>query len=263
MSRKYNRIRDLGQGAKGAVILAINTLTGEHVAIKIYDDPEASLQETNMLRTLPYSPHLPRYIESFSLGDKTCVVQNYIEGNELFDYIDRPSLSLQFLNNLLTQMIETLQNLHRLGIVHRDIKTENIMVNTIMMNFTLIDFDAACTGPDCMKPSGTIGFISPQLINVYGQYLNYGIPLPQLRRIYETGDVFSLGVVMYVMMEKNEPFQLYPDSDLIPNNFTHFHDFSKPRPMTYPDARLVNIVQMMLTGNATADDIIIEMTRAY
>jgi hypothetical protein len=73
---------------------------------------------------------------------------------------------------------------------------------------------------------------------------------------YVKGDVFALGVVLFLLMERREPFELNPEEGVEP-----YHQFNKPTLIrVYPDNKLQRLVSLMLTGTFTSDEMIAQFT---
>jgi serine/threonine protein kinase len=87
--------------------------------------------EVEILAKLPISLHLIRLIETYDEDRKFYIITNYVKGDELSSW-QAKEVSTSFLYALAGQMLETLQLIHNVGIVHRDIKLENILVDAIL-----------------------------------------------------------------------------------------------------------------------------------
>jgi len=109
-------------------------------------------------------------------------------------FLDRHDLLVLFM-----RLAEALAYLHKIGIVHGDIKPENILVNS-KFEIQIIDFGLSCTRR-CM-PSGTLLFAAPEVLKNIGS--NRMMPHAEL----EEADVFSMGIVFYLLANFEFPFSI-------------------------------------------------------
>jgi serine/threonine protein kinase len=112
---------------------------------------------------------------------------------------DRTYLSTRELLHIMYSLLHGLSYLHKIGIAHSDIKPENILINQ-KLNTQIIDFGLSCT-KKC-KPGGTILFLSPEMINNFN--LRSDLKLYQVK----VADVYSLGIVFYLLANLELPFHL-------------------------------------------------------
>lgn len=126
------------------------------------------------------------------------LILGYISGEELFNYIiDRGPLSEQGTKSVMRGVLSAMNYLHGLGIVHRDIKAENLLISETEdgeYNVKLIDFGFSKNlGFDLTKTyMGTDGYMAPEI----RQQKEYGFPV----------DLWSCGVLMYVISSGTLPF---------------------------------------------------------
>jgi serine/threonine protein kinase len=245
----------LGQGAFGNVYRAHQKKTNQEVAIKIFHVQHTlmGLHESTIIKALPLNPHLPRWVDQFFVDEQVYLVSSLCQGKELWELrCDQTSpFPTHFLMALATQMIEALDALYKASIVHRDIKLENILVDETKLHFTLIDFDAAVMGHhSILKPGGTFGYLSPPLVDAYMYFNTHGIMPTISREVYHHSDVFALGVILFTLMENEEPYTLNSFFDVF-----DYHDFKFPTPMKHPDDFLKSMVKKMLENTSSASDI--------
>lgn len=126
----------------------------------------------------------------------------HVEGGELFDFIsDHGYLNEGAAVFLFRQLVEAIVYCHRMQISHRDLKPENILVNRDEAMIKLIDFGMAAYQPNnelLRTPCGSPHYAAPELLN---------------NQPYDgsLSDVWSLGVVLYVMLTGDPPFNYKPD----------------------------------------------------
>lgn len=203
LRQRFTLIKTLGEGTYGKVKLAKDRNTGEEVAIKyikktkIHDDVDLGRirREIRIMSSLSH-PHIINVREVFENKDKIILVMEYAKGGELYDYInDRHRLSEKEARRLYRQIVSAIHHCHENGIVHRDLKLENIVMekdgcikiadfglsNYYSFNSTLSTF--------CGSPL----YASPEIVN--GQPYHG----PEV-------DCWSLGVILYTLVYGAMPF---------------------------------------------------------
>lgn len=202
---RYRIIRDLGQGGMASVYLAQDIELGIHVALKLMrdeltDDPEfikrfatearaaASLDNPNIVRVLDYGQD----------GRTRYIVQEYVEGKTLKELIrEQGHLDYRLATPLMIQIGLALEHAHQRGIIHRDIKPQNILVTPDMVA-KVTDFGIART-----SSANTITLTGGMVLGS----VHYFSP-EQARggSITTRSDLYSLGVVFYEMLTGQLPF---------------------------------------------------------
>ena len=156
LKNRYQFQRKLGEGIYGTVTLALDTHTGQSVAIKRqkpdnFDDQReglsiALIREINILQELgqPGNPHLVSLIDVFPLGDGSpCLVIEHLAGGSLSDLLQSEvHLKPQHIKNLCHQLLSAIQYMHCNFVMHRDLKPDNVML-TADGQLKLIDFGMA------------------------------------------------------------------------------------------------------------------------
>lgn len=163
-------------------------------------------REPGVLKRLKH-PNILEFIDSFKIEEngvsKVVVVTQRIFGEDLFDYTDR-NLDPQTVMQIFAQIVSAVKYLHENGFVHRDLKLENIMVesatNSNIPTIKIIDFGFARELPKDGSPvktqCGSIDYMAPELLQKKGM------------KAYDPKkvDVWSLGVILYVMLTNNMPY---------------------------------------------------------
>lgn len=224
MIGKYYLTKTVGRGSTGKVKLAINTVTNEKVAVKMIsrklpskvvkplakaDAMERQEQEKLALigrevRTLREAsimlllnhPNIACVTELMLTEDYYYLCMEYVDGGQLLDYIiSHGKLKEKQARNFSRQIASALDYCHRNSIVHRDLKVENILISR-KGKIKIIDFGLS----NLFAPSsqlktfcGSLYFAAPEILS---------------GKLY-TGpevDVWSLGVVMYVLVCGQVPF---------------------------------------------------------
>ena len=198
---KFGRI--IGKGAFGKVNLGLNLLTGRIVAIKSFNkqniiseiSKRKILYETNLMRNLHHKS-IVKILETFESEKYILIIMEYISGGNLQNFVKkRRKLTEKTAKILFKQIIEGIQYIHSQGIVHRDIKLENILLD-LNNNIKICDFGVG----KIIKPEstlydqcGTPVYMAPEIIKNAGYK---GFPV----------DIWSSGVALYIMLTGNIPF---------------------------------------------------------
>ena len=206
---KYGRV--IGRGAFGKVNIGLNILTGRIVAIKSFNKKNLMnesaknkiLYETNLMRGLCH-PSVTKILETFECENYMLIIMEYISGGNLQNFVKkRRKLCEKTAKILFRQIIQGIRYIHSRGIVHRDIKLENILLdlNNIIK---ICDFGVG----KLIKPNtilkdqcGTPIYMAPEILKGNGYK---GFPV----------DVWSAGVALYIMLSGTLPFNKDKDHDL-------------------------------------------------
>lgn len=237
---KYQIIRNLGEGSFGKVKLAQHLVTGQKVALKIINrktlaksDMQGRIErEISYLRLLRH-PHIIKLYDVIKSKNDIIMVIEFA-GKELFDYIVQSGqMPEDEARRFFQQIIAAVEYCHRHKIVHRDLKPENLLLDD-QLNVKIADFGLSniMTDGNFLKTScGSPNYAAPEVIS--GK-LYAG---PEV-------DVWSLGVILYVMLCGRLPF----DDDFIPALFTKISNgvYTLPNHLS-PGAK--NLLTRMLVVN--------------
>ena len=202
----------MGKGAFGVVKLAINSQTGEKVAIKIINETKiAKEQKLNFLREIEIlknikHPNIIRLYSHISKQKQLYLITEYIKGIELFQYISlKKKIEESEACIYFQQILCGLEYLHKMGISHRDIKCENILVDHHLKEIKIIDFGLSNKYSDKSELLSTLCgsplYAAPEVLTGKGYK-----PRPV--------DIWSAGIVLYFMLSGRLPFQADTDEEL-------------------------------------------------
>ncbi|GAA0169750.1 non-receptor serine/threonine protein kinase [Lithospermum erythrorhizon] len=203
---KYEIGRTLGEGNFGKVKYAHNINSGKSFAIKILDKKkivglnivDQITREIGTLKLLKH-PNIVRLYEVLASKTKIYMVLQYVNGGELFDRIaSKGKLSEANGRRLFQQLIDGVSYCHNRGVIHRDLKLENVLVDE-KGNIKITDFGLSAL-PDHFRDDG--------LLHTTCGSPNYVAPEILSNRGYNgaTSDLWSCGVILYVILSGYLPF---------------------------------------------------------
>ncbi|XP_063375231.1 uncharacterized protein LOC134662838 [Cydia amplana] len=213
VNRGYKIIKKLNEGSYAKVYLAEYKNPNKHDAIsilacKVIDTSVAPKdfvkkflpREIEMLIKLNH-PHLVHTHSIFQRRDKYFIFMRYMEHGDLLEFVLKKGAILEDQARIWTrQLALAVQYMHELGVAHRDIKCENVML-TANQNAKLTDFgfsrlciDRKLRDIQSETFCGSLSYTAPEILQGTPYY-----PKP--------ADVWSLGVVLYVMLNRAMPFE--------------------------------------------------------
>jgi eukaryotic-like serine/threonine-protein kinase len=212
--RNYRITEKLGMGGQGEVYKATDTKLGRTVVIKVLP-PELTAKEANLKRfereaRLASSLDHPNICTIFDLDvveGVHFIAMQYVEGRNVRQLVNGRPLELKTTLLIALQVAEALAAAHSRGIVHRDIKSGNVMV-TPSGQVKVLDFGLAKLLDE--QEAATTGMHRTELTEVGVPYgtATYAAP-EQARgdRVDKRADIFSMGVLLYEMLTGTWPFR--------------------------------------------------------
>lgn len=201
---RYELIELIGIGGMAEVYKAIDIMEDRTVAVKILKDEYSSNEEflrrfRNESKAIAVLSH-PNIVKIYDVGfldDIQYIVMEYIDGITLKEFIEQQgALRYKDALHFITQVLKALQHAHDRGIVHRDIKPQNIMLfpdGTIkVMDFGIARFARSDGKTLSDKTIGSVHYISPE--QAKGDITD------------EKSDIYSVGVMLYEMITGVKPF---------------------------------------------------------
>lgn len=202
---KYEKIRDLNSGTFGFVQLARVKQTNEQVAVKFIERGEKVTKyvEREILnhRCLVH-PHIVQFKEVFLTPSYLCIAMEYAPGGDMFEHVVKKNgLREDEARWFFQQLIVGLDYCHRMGVVNRDIKLENTLLDSSPRPLVKIcDFGYSKHEKFQSAPGSRVGtpaYLAPEVI------------LTTKGNTYDgkIADVWSCGVMLYVMLVGAYPFE--------------------------------------------------------
>lgn len=202
---RYEIREIIGVGGMAVVYKAYDVIDDRIVAIKILKEEFLANDEfrrrfKNESKAIAVLSH-PNIVKVYdvSFGDRLqYIVMEYIEGITLKEYIEQQKvINWKEAVHFVTQILKALQHAHDKGIVHRDVKPQNIMLlqdGTIKVtDFGIARFCRGDTRTMTENAIGSVHYISPE--QARGEITD------------DKADIYSVGVVMYEMLTGQLPFQ--------------------------------------------------------
>ncbi|MGB9179468.1 MAG: protein kinase [Pyrinomonadaceae bacterium] len=238
---QYRILQLLGRGGGGEVYLAEDVELNRSVALKFFtsqvmDDEwvrRQSIKEARAVAGLEH-PNICAVHGIEEIDGYHFIVMQYIEGETLASLASKGTLEMKRILDLAEQIICALEAAHAHGIIHRDIKPQNIVV-TADGQIKVLDFGLA----KVIRPSqnreqtlegrsqnsqrglvvGTVAYMSPEQLRA--EELDF------------RSDIFSLGVLLYELISGTNPYRQTSEAETITATLTR-----KPSPLTHPSAKI-------------------------
>jgi len=210
----YLIVQPIGSGTFGKIYLSIQLPIGMKAAVKLLDLDRLPAQLSDTLKekfrseasalAMLQHPNILRLLHYGHLEDRPYLVTDYIEGgNTLEDEVARRAVddrnfSVVELTSMLRQLLDGLGAAHKLGIVHRDVKPDNIMLQDVVGHPRLVrilDFGLAkfiYSGDMTQSTSGTPDYMAPEQLN--------------RERLGPWTDLYAVGIIAFELMTGKKPF---------------------------------------------------------
>lgn len=214
----------IGQGAFALVRQAVNRETGENVAIKIIDKAKitgslemAVEREIEILKKLRH-PNIVTLHDIFIDEKHYYLVMDFVPHGDLMDYLisqqtpQQPGIPEQMSRDIVKQVLEAVAYVHSMGISHRDLKPDNILINSFdPVSVKVADFGLAklqAQGTFLKTFCGTLAYLAPEvLLSRQQQHDPKGTQDEKPAVVYtKLVDIWSVGCLAYVILTGCMPF---------------------------------------------------------
>lgn len=228
----YRILNKLGKGSFGSVFKVLHITTGIIRAMKVIkkeslayqDDDQTFLKEIEILIATDH-PNIIKIYEYYSDDINYYLITEFVSGGELYETISSwKTFDEEKAAYIFTQIVSAINYLHSKKIVHRDIKPENMLVenkvkgenNNEMINIKLIDFGTCnylADGKTLSLKVGSPYYIAPEVLK---------------RNYNEKCDIWSCGVILYIMLVGFPPFSGTNTKELLENVEKGIYSLSTP-----------------------------------
>jgi MAP/microtubule affinity-regulating kinase len=210
----YTYEKIIGSGSYAIVWMATNRKTSQRVAIKIYEkikllDPEKLKNVKNEIEILKQldHPNIIKLHQEFETFRQIHIVMEYIGTTSLSEFLKKrqgKKLTEPEAKVIFKQVASAIHYIHQKEIIHRDIKLENILIESFS-NVKLIDFGFAAH-PNATSISGVLcgtpAYMSPEILGKEEGQTGY------------PADIWAMGILLYQLLEGDFPFKGQSDREL-------------------------------------------------
>ncbi|MBQ3068582.1 MAG: serine/threonine protein kinase [Clostridia bacterium] len=189
LMRTYQFVAVLSKKNGGQILRLRHKKLGRDMLLRKYKAPVKAYEALCGIR----SPHLPEIYDVITLRDGQIVLEEFIDGITLSDVLECDHYRYRGAKKVLTAVCAALHILHTRGLVHRDIKPDNVMIDR-SGRVVLIDLNASRQVSDASRDTvimGTVGYVSPEQL---------GITQSDART-----DIYAAGVMLNVMLTGKHP----------------------------------------------------------
>jgi serine/threonine protein kinase/WD40 repeat protein len=209
---KYRIVRELGRGGMGVVYEAEDQELSRRVALKMLlgsfhaDPQETALEEERFIResrlsaNLPKHPHLVGVYEAGSSGGRRFIAMEFIEGKQFSDWRAKGSVTIRHQVTVLRDVAMAIEHAHKHGVIHRDLKPQNILVDSRNQPH-VTDFGLAKGS----SRKATLSLTASGLVMGTPAYM-----APEQaegkKDVDKRADIWALGVMLYEILTGRLPF---------------------------------------------------------
>jgi len=198
---RYRLLNLCGTGGMSTVYRALDLRTSTIVAVKIISiiqDRERTKREVAAIRSIDH-PSVVKMLDGGAHRDDYVLVMEFVEGHTLRELLDHnPGLTVRQAVCIAIEVLEGLAAVHRVGLVHRDVKPSNLMITDVQRPaIRILDFGVAkrlCTGRRITGAGTTVGtptYMAPEQL----------LAMP----VNASADVYSVGLVLWQMLTGVDP----------------------------------------------------------
>jgi calcium-dependent protein kinase len=226
INENYKRLKKLGEGSYGTVYLVNHIYSGQNRAMKIITKKNTGeenqkvdleiINEIDILKKMDH-PNIVKIFEFYNSTKNYYLITEFCKQGELFDKIVKEGpFSEEFSSYVMYQIFSAVFYCHSMNILHRDLKPENILIEREEkhgIKIKIIDFGTAKIFEKNKVERKIIGssyYIAPEVLS---------------KSYNEKCDLWSCGVIMYILLSASPPFSGRNDNEIIENIKKGYYDF--------------------------------------
>ena len=249
---QFDVLKVLGKGSFARVYLCQNKSTGEQYAVKAFSKEHLEAQskgkqalqvELSLLRELDH-PNVIKFYEIHESVNSLYLVMEVLHGGDIFGILERKP-SPEETRVILRQLLQAIHYLASKGIIHRDLKPDNIILKYKDIPITknlikIVDFGLGTfenVDEYLFKRCGTPGFVAPEVINANKE--------DPFLRFTPKSDVFSVGIIFFLMLTGQIPYDGESFSDIVANNKKATINFDIPE-LDLVEPSALDLLQRMI-----------------
>lgn len=201
---EYSKEKLIGKGAYGEVYLVKHNITGTIRAMKVIAKnneeeqltDEEILNEINILKKIDH-PNIVKIFEFYSNKSKYYLILEFCEGGNLYEFLDENKLSEFQVIYIMFQILSAMNYCHNMNILHRDLKPDNILIKKSengLCRVKICDFGTSYIfkkGEKQKEAIGTLNYMAPEVLK---------------EKYNQKCDLWSCGVIMYILLTGRKPF---------------------------------------------------------
>ena len=213
--KDYEEKKLLGEGSYGKVFLVGHKITGATRAMKVIQKVEEIdennvleiLNEINVLKKIDH-PNIIKIFEFYIQNDNYYLITEYCGGGELFELVNDTHFTESQVAYVMYQLFSAINYCHKMKIIHRDLKPENILLtknNNNYLDVKICDFGTSqiFKKGDIQKETiGSLYYVAPEVLK---------------KKYNFKCDLWSCGVIMYILLTRKLPFAGRTDEEIITN----------------------------------------------
>lgn len=211
---EYSDFKHIANCQFGELYLCTHKQTNAKRCMKVYnkesmrDSPHNKFEEEIEIVSAIDHPHVMKVFEFYQDNMNYYLIIEYLKGGDLFDFVKKTNeFTEEIVCTIIEQILSALYYLHKHKIVHRDLKPENIMLSRPgdITSLKIIDFGTSKRvepGIQISSPIGTRYYMAPEMLRA-----EYDFKV----------DVWSCGVIMYILLVGYPPFNGHNDNEIMMN----------------------------------------------